>query len=952
MKKLNFYFSSFLICCIFNLLNITAIAQTGTITGRVVDSDGEAIIGVNVLVSGTTLGDLSDLDGNFSIENVSAGTYAVVASFVGYKRQSEEVTVNADASVTVDFRLEEDLLDLETIVVSGTFNPQSKLESTVSVTTLNSDMIEQQAPRSTTDLIDAIPGFYAESNLGESGGNVYPRGLPIGTGSFRYVSVREDGLPTFEIPDKVFFNSDGFTKVDLTIETLEGLRGGNAAVFSSNTPAGILNFRSKTGGPEASGEVKLTYGTQGMGRMDVNFGGPLTSDKKWRYNMGGFYRYDEGLRDFTGPANVGGQFKANFTRLFDDDKGYFRISGKILRDNVTFWSATPYLDNNNPRAVPGGPDLTRGTLIPSGERSLIVPDAKTGTNRQVDFGPNAQINYQNIGTELNLDLGDGWRLLNQSRYMTGSQASTLLIQTSNPIPGLGIFGSAAPAFSGLTNLGLVIAPSYFYTNAQQVSGSGSSYATQGEAISAAALSSGGILETGINGNGLVIPMVMTVVDVRAQNFINNLQITKTFNDNHNLTFGGYISQYDVDEDWNFNAIHTEVKSNPRLIDLNVIAAADFTSPAPGVVPSFSAGDVVAPIISNGLINSSVNVQLEESNSTNLTYAGFIGYEGSFGNLTLSTGLRIETNRAKGTLRNTSRNGSSDVFQNTYLNYSFVHDVWNGTIGLNYKITEDMALFGNFTRGTRYSNTQNFIANKDQILGDGSQLPLRNEIEEVLQGEVGYRMSSSKFGLTASAFWTQLTNTPFTIQGTDPATGNLVLNAVFFDARTIGGEIEAVYAPVDGLRFDAAISIQDAIYTDYTPVDVLDIETQVPITLDFSNNQIERIPPISFDLTGSYTINDFNIYLNWRYVGEREGNRRNTYTLPAFSEFGAGASYILNKKFTFAVQVINLFDSQGIVEGNNRIQDGLSAAAAADPTTINTGQFILPRSANFSVHYRF
>lgn len=201
------------------------------------------------------------------------------------------------------------------------------------------------------------------------------------------------------------------------------------------------------------------------------------------------------------------------------------------------------------------------------------------------------------------------------------------------------------------------------------------------------------------------------------------------------------------------------------------------------------------------------------------------------------------------------------------------------------------------------------------------------------------------------FVTNLRDTPVVGQVTDE-NGGLALRSVFFDARTIGGEIEAVYAPIRGLRFGASLSLQDASYTNYSPLTVFDFETNENLVLDFSDNKVERIPALSFDLTGSYNFSNFNVYISWRYVGERWGNRRNTYKLGDFSEFGLGASYTANQRLKFAVQVINLFDSEGLIQGNSRTQDSISETWASDPTRINIGEFIFPRSANFSVHYSF
>src|SRR4051794_12865772 len=70
---------------------------------------------------------------------------------------------------------------------------------------------------------------------------------------------------------------------------------------------------NKTGGPELHGSFKVSGATEGLARYDMNTNGPLGDD--WRFNVGGFYRYDHGVRDPGFPGISGGQVKASITRL-------------------------------------------------------------------------------------------------------------------------------------------------------------------------------------------------------------------------------------------------------------------------------------------------------------------------------------------------------------------------------------------------------------------------------------------------------------------------------------------------------------------------------------------------------------------------------------------------------------------------------------------------------------
>lgn len=72
---------------------VQVVLQTGTIKGKIVDSNGEPVIGANVMVKGTTNGCMTDIDGNFSLKDAK-GT--LVISYIGYK--TEEVQVKGERS--------------------------------------------------------------------------------------------------------------------------------------------------------------------------------------------------------------------------------------------------------------------------------------------------------------------------------------------------------------------------------------------------------------------------------------------------------------------------------------------------------------------------------------------------------------------------------------------------------------------------------------------------------------------------------------------------------------------------------------------------------------------------------------------------------------------------------------------------------------------------------------
>lgn len=133
---------------------VQAVEQSGTVKGVVVDATGEPIIGANVMVKGTTNGTITDIDGNFTL-NDARGT--LVVSFIGYTTQEIAVKGNeTDLRIT----LKEDSELLEEVVVVG-YGVQKKATLTGAVAMVEGDEVLKGRAASNvgTALQGAIPGL-------------------------------------------------------------------------------------------------------------------------------------------------------------------------------------------------------------------------------------------------------------------------------------------------------------------------------------------------------------------------------------------------------------------------------------------------------------------------------------------------------------------------------------------------------------------------------------------------------------------------------------------------------------------------------------------------------------------------------------------------------------------------------------------------------------------------
>ncbi|MEQ1495739.1 MAG: TonB-dependent receptor plug domain-containing protein, partial [Novosphingobium sp.] len=169
------------------------------------------------------------------------------------------------------------------IVVTGVFSAKSIETAPISISAVSAAEISQQNPVSAADVLKNVPGVFVNSSLGEIRNVVFSRGVSAnsldGDGGYFYVSMQEDGLPVEPVTTGNY-GPDYFSRPDIMLNRLEGLRGGTATVTGTNAPGGIFNYISRTGKSHSGLEVQGKYGLEGDGRnpyyrADAYFGGRL-----------------------------------------------------------------------------------------------------------------------------------------------------------------------------------------------------------------------------------------------------------------------------------------------------------------------------------------------------------------------------------------------------------------------------------------------------------------------------------------------------------------------------------------------------------------------------------------------------------------------------------------------------------------------------------------------------
>ena len=214
-----------------------------TVTGTVVDATGEPMIGVSILVDGTTIGGVTDFDGNFTIQNVPENGVLKI-SYVGFKDQKIPVAGKSSINVT----LQEDAMGLDEIVVVG-YGTMKKKDLTGAVASVKQgDIAQVAAPNAMQAMQAKVPGVDMTQSSGQAGA-----GVSITLRGNRSISASNSPLI---IVDGVEYSGDLDVAAN-DIESMDILKdAASTAIYGTKGANGVIIITTKRG---KSGKTRVDF---------------------------------------------------------------------------------------------------------------------------------------------------------------------------------------------------------------------------------------------------------------------------------------------------------------------------------------------------------------------------------------------------------------------------------------------------------------------------------------------------------------------------------------------------------------------------------------------------------------------------------------------------------------------------------------------------------------------
>ena len=718
------------------------------------------------------------------------------------------------------------------------------------------------------------------------------------------MQLQEDGLPVLEFGDMQQFGSDMFMRADLNLAQIETIRGGSASTFASNSPGGVINLISKTGDTEG-GAIQATYGLNyGEKRVGGDYGYKISDTL--RMHIGGFYRRGEGPRDVGFTAYKGGQIKANITKTFEN--GYVRVNAKWLDDRTPSYQFVPIrVTGTNADPTFTGPanfDLKKDSLLSPNSSSIVTLDGDNNITRDdVRGGQHAVV--KSVGLDAQFDVG-GWTISEKFRIadISGSNMSIRPIAVAPAAALAFVYGGPGGALS-------------FATGPQA-----------GQAIPNPAA---------LNGNGLLTSSLQLYTKVNsldnATNDIRASRVWRVGDGNLTTTVGYYKSSQDYGVELSFLNVLTDVRGDgdSALVDIRTA----------GGVPVTQDG-YLAYGIGGALYHRTYDMNYD----VDAPYAS-INYH--VGKIAVGASVRYDIGNVKGTLYGAELGGGRVGVTTVDMNgdgvitraetqvatlplgqpgrVDYNYDYLSYSTGVNYRVAEQLAVFGRYSRGGR--------ASADKILftpavdyATGKLVDSDSAYDTVKQIELGlkYRVSGVTFNVTAFSAKTGERNT----QVNSNAAGDIQVENIVRGYKAKGVEVEAAvsrgpFSVTAGATYTDAKISKDAAHP------------------EFIGNKPRHQADLIFSVTPQVELKYATVGANFIGTTSSYAQDTNQLKLPGYTLVNAFVQVRPTERVQLMLNVNNLFNKLALADVEQ---------AAIPASGVVAGRAYLGRTASATLRYSF
>ena len=798
---------------------------------------------------------------------------------------------------------------LQTVIVTGmpTVSGVTTHQASFLASTMDRVQIKQFSAINTDDLLRSIPTVFPEPTGGMGGNNVDVAGYPPGDG-LTFITFELEGMPIWPLYNEgdVGNFEDSLIQFDDTIGSLQSVQGGPSVVGANGQPGITANMLLRRGTTVPSGEVGVTFLSEGGYRFNGFAGGPV-GNSGWNASVGGFLLKSDGVRDPGYPADQGGQVTATLSKDFDNSSLIFYA--RRLDLNAQFVTDTPLINDKTGQfsAYPGFSPLT-GTFSSVHNRYLFLASQACYTagcspgGSTYDFQQGHGAHMSLVGSSFQYDGPNGWSFSN------GFQAMKAYA------PEMGFFSTG----QNPTQLSNIVA-----TQAMKSGFAPGTYTTS------AALTT----SQPVSLNSIVTVQTPAMEQNRPRSLSDQFKFSRDFDNGNTLSGGAYLaatqnSRYALNAPYR---MILQAKSNPTPVVVSITPNGGTALPLTDTQGIFT-------------VPASPGGDNHESYHENIA-AVFASDTWRLNKWVLTGGARLAEDSVHGSYHltaNTDMDANPDTLYNNFgqislpgtnkIKYSNV--MKSGMLGATYLLNDNSSVYGNISYGVS-PNHFDVIRNVPQAA---------NVVQTIHNYTVGYKFGLPYLFLSVQGYHREFLHSAGAFNLAD---GGVVVT-FGTGLRANGAILQLRVGPFAGFKVDLTSDVVDARVIDPTCHEFVN-QGGVGVCTSGAGTHPGRQPNFQYTVRPNYKVSTSFGYLEFWTLFNHVGYRTATPESPLgiYNVIGIGAAAGIGDHWVATLRGTNVSNHIGLTEGNSRIFSG----------TENAGGVILARGLpgheyNLQIEYKF
>ena len=385
---------------LFIFMTLNGVFATTSISGSITDVDnGKPLIGANVILKGTSMGGATDVKGVYTIPNVPAGSYVLMANYIGYETVEQDIVVEGGTANRFDFKLATSAIQMETYVVTASRKRERVEDAPAAISVITKQDIRRESNTNLGDYLKTTKGLdFTQSGIDSY--NITARGFNSSFSS-RLMTLTDGRMANVPSLRLTAYNVIPVSFDD--VEQIEVVLGPSSALYGPNAHSGVLNIISSSplrsqgtslnimGGAISQADTdplqKITFRTaHSFGNFGFKVSGVALRGSDWKH-----FNSDE--HEGHDPAFLG-RHSLRHDRIDNNDNAWEQYNPIFSEEMLSVW------ENSDPSWV-------EDSLMFSDGISNFGNDAEAGsptvTQEMIDEASTDQFNRYNVpGTDITL----------------------------------------------------------------------------------------------------------------------------------------------------------------------------------------------------------------------------------------------------------------------------------------------------------------------------------------------------------------------------------------------------------------------------------------------------------------------------------------------------------------------------------------------------------------------